>query len=282
MNQFYYLIAAAFCAIAVTIGITGSEAAFGAIGGSTTDNAAGRIYLNNPVNAKNNGLTNINWLGGHQSLAFASAFWNNEQRFMKCGVFLQKEADVFTILKDGEKQAAAQNHPGKNHIQHPLHAFSNGNENCFVYNFVPGTMLVDYFDSKPAMARVALFARVLPQILLGASYLHSLGVVHGDLNRRNVLIYESPRTGQLTATIIDYDLSSLLNEAETRKDLGRIAETIKNLVEGPGFEPMNPQDMPAYYVRAFNFLWGVKKETATPDQQKAAIKIIEQLDSTKE
>ncbi|KAI8054604.1 hypothetical protein BDF22DRAFT_654741 [Syncephalis plumigaleata] len=32
MSQFHYLIAAAFCAIAATIGITGSEAAFGEIG----------------------------------------------------------------------------------------------------------------------------------------------------------------------------------------------------------------------------------------------------------
>ncbi|KAI8051340.1 hypothetical protein BDF22DRAFT_744957 [Syncephalis plumigaleata] len=210
---------------------------------------------------------------------------------MKCGVFLQKEADVFTILKDGEKQATAQNHPGKNHIQHPLHAFSNGNENCFVYNFVQGKILEDFIKLEPAMDRVALFARVLPQILLGASYLHSLGVVH------DVLIYESPRTGQLTATIIDYDLSSLLNEAESkllgrngahsktpslqydsaRKDLGRIAETIKNLVEGPGFEPMNPQDMPAYCVMRFENLLSLKKETTTEPQIKAAAKIIEQL-----
>ncbi|KAF2012931.1 kinase-like protein [Aaosphaeria arxii CBS 175.79] len=83
-------------------------------------------------------------------------------------------------------------HPGRQHVakllDHFYHEGPNGIHLCTVMEFV-GPTLFDVLDVSPGECMKPNLARhVSRQLLLAVDYLHSIGIVHGDLNHGNILL----------------------------------------------------------------------------------------------
>ncbi|KAI8052829.1 hypothetical protein BDF22DRAFT_488867 [Syncephalis plumigaleata] len=69
---------------------------------------------------------------------------------------------------------------------------------------------------------IITLAKVVPQVLEGLSYLHSIGILHGDLKNKNIMVYEDRASNptrdivqaKLKVTLIDFDLSELFTREQ--------------------------------------------------------------------
>jgi hypothetical protein len=113
------------------------------------------------------------------------------------------------------------------------------------------------------------------------------------LYERDVLVYENPQTHQLTTTIIDYDLSTFLNQQECAQisrqpiplpdqldyasahaDNERIAGIIGIIIEERKDVLAITGDGLAYAEKTLDYLLKLKEEQLAPDQRAIAIRII--------
>ncbi|KAF8989285.1 kinase-like domain-containing protein [Cyathus striatus] len=97
------------------------------------------------------------------------------------------------------QQEKPDSHPGKEHVMRIFDAFvvvgPNGTHHCIVAEILGINLVEDvgefYGDDKGHLP-LDVSKRVAAQVALGVAYLHKCGIVHGDLQLKNVL-FHSPK-----------------------------------------------------------------------------------------
>lgn len=102
----------------------------------------------------------------------------------------RREIQIYDVLR-----AKADQHPGSAHVVMLNGHFEiqgpNGNHDCLIYD-VLGPSIAHLRDDYPMRNRIAYLSlpsarKIVYQALLGLDYMHSVGVVHGDVYTANVL-----------------------------------------------------------------------------------------------
>jgi len=110
-------------------------------------------------------------------------------------------------LKDAQKilwkQAVVWKRLAHNHVL-PFHGVDMKNfQLALVYDWAVRGNITQYLNSNPGVSRICL----LREVAEGLSYLHSYGIVHGDLKGANVLVSRNGR-----ALVSDYGLMSIQSD----------------------------------------------------------------------
>lgn len=81
---------------------------------------------------------------------------------------------------------------------------------CFmVMEYLDGESLATKLDREGTLSPATL-APIAEQILLALAAAHEVGVVHRDLKPENVLLTTTPRSGEITAKLVDFGISKVL------------------------------------------------------------------------
>lgn len=77
--------------------------------------------------------------------------------------------------------------------------------------------LFTYYWETPPPDRPELFKRLRPLIFNALSLLHARGIIHGDICFENIVVYTST-TGQLKVALIDFGMSTILEDKQLSED----------------------------------------------------------------
>ncbi|KAI9592382.1 hypothetical protein BDF19DRAFT_416288 [Syncephalis fuscata] len=209
------------CSLAILISVPESHADGGRMGvllthyivyvGPSIKGVAGRDHLE--VNAADYGLSEIDWKGGDQRLSINKAKWQGNNAVLKCGIQLQGELVAFKMLKAAIPKLKVDE---VNNVMIPLSEFPipgsektpQGIVNCFVYKFIDGITLEQFFINNPSFAaRAPVLNEIFAHIFKGVTVLHKAGLLHKDLNAKNIMVPRDFSKSLIKAIIIDYDLS---------------------------------------------------------------------------
>ncbi|KAI8048680.1 hypothetical protein BDF22DRAFT_658215 [Syncephalis plumigaleata] len=162
------------------------------------------------------GLSDIRWCGGNKyELRLARVIWNNQIAFMKCDR-ASIEIRAFNALKnmkegldtmDLKKKLDPVYAIGRQNVMDPLHQFEFYEENrtryfCYLYSYIDGTVLPEYFKKHTISHAFITAAKILPEVIKGAIYLYNAGIIHEDLY---------PKTG---VKIIDLDATEVFRKEQ--------------------------------------------------------------------
>ncbi|KAI8049258.1 hypothetical protein BDF22DRAFT_778729 [Syncephalis plumigaleata] len=155
------------------------------------------------------GLSDIRWCGGDgEKLNLARVTWNRQGAFMKCST-LSNETPAFNALDKAKKALPILGAFGQQNVMDPLGKFEFDGPNnpryyCYIYGFIDGTPLEDYFKKHTISEAFIITAKILPDIIKGLIYLYNAGVIHGDMLPKNIMVQQGPN-GEPIAKIIDFD-----------------------------------------------------------------------------
>lgn len=83
------------------------------------------------------------------------------------------------------------------------------NSDYLVMEFIPGRRMLEAYDGKPA--NIAMFSIISSRLLDTVGYLHSCGIVHRDINPKNILLDDDREI-----VVIDFGASLKLGNEWTR------------------------------------------------------------------
>ncbi|KAK3934476.1 kinase-like domain-containing protein [Diplogelasinospora grovesii] len=193
----------------------------------------------------------INKLGAGSSSTVWLARDNHNQCNVSVKIVLARESDeacggnhqlqiMRHITENGDP-----NHPGRKHVSHLLDSFyhegPNGRHLCIVQELIGPDLEFVTMELRFELNRDHR-RRVSAQLLLAVDYLHSCGVVHGDIHKGNVL-FRLADIDRSTLRGIQRQVSSPNKAPIVRKDglpleKGMLQYTVVNLLyDGDMYDP---------------------------------------------
>ncbi|CDF41049.1 Tyrosine protein pseudokinase [Chondrus crispus] len=135
--------------------------------------------------------------------------------------------------------------------------FHTPRETQLIMEYVPGPSLQKWLALNGPMNDNDAY-QVFSQVLEAVQYLHSLGILHGGISTRSVLLCEANPTVIGPVKLIDFSMTSMKTEPSSDKFYPeRELEEIKRCVWNNGFEGIPPEiwnDRPATLSNDF---WGL-------------------------
>ncbi|KAI8050256.1 hypothetical protein BDF22DRAFT_696312 [Syncephalis plumigaleata] len=110
---------------------------------------------------------------------------------------------------------------------------------CYLYSFIDGVLLEDYFEKRTVPQAFITTAEILPDIIEGLIYLYNAGINHHDLYPSNIMIQRSFFGRIVGVKIIDFDSISLVEKRHDWQPINTNDEEYRSLNPIQKYESCN-------------------------------------------
>jgi serine/threonine protein kinase len=126
------------------------------------------------------------------------------------------------LLEEETSTLSRLRHPG---IVTAYHAEEIDGYFCLVYEFIDGTNLQQWIDSRPNSPEIDIVVDIAIQLCDALEHAHSRGVIHRDIKPSNILVSQDGNS-VLTTKLTDFGLAKILQEKQVHSTSFAAAGTL--------------------------------------------------------
>ncbi|KAI9594771.1 kinase-like domain-containing protein [Syncephalis fuscata] len=208
------------CAISIIAGITNVYA--NPAGFRAGNHVEVQLFMDTPIGDKDTygqtGLTLIEVLGQKDSLMVAKASYIQESvtklAILKCTnvpIAIYNELLAYNMLRDAPSRPNTGSTDGSQYIAQLYHDFPHNGGHCMVLSYGGSETIDAYVSSLDPFVKGRKIKKLFDKIVRAVAYLHHIGISHGDLSSRNILVpIATTAKEDRDIMIIDFDISQPL------------------------------------------------------------------------